>query len=1449
MPDHDGEYTYETDYTNHLDALMVAADEHEGDKGENDFNDLVLRDVETVSHWTDYVFQYTGEIYSTSKEMDWDTDYLDTLQYGQEVPHGFRFLRMTVNGYNFTDGYRFDVTDDAVYARAVIDGQTTAYVRLKEGDYYFGSRAGSNPSFTVAMSDLSRIDGQQITGSMPEGALPTAWGRTSAGGAWEEIPVTLRSEYEYQSAHYYTYDLPDINEKHYVQIRYSMPEGMEGKAAVEYQNGLAIKIRPDSETINNWLAQGNVTSILFQNFAAYDLYVADPTGVYHWANPYTTTSNSLANELGLDEEDKAEFGAYRHRKNDDWQMIAATRTTELRKSVVSMSPNPTDQTHTVNFAISGCERTTATNLPDFVYEGWSCSSGVFYDLLPMGYSLDTTVPIQVTGANYLDGGRLRGVRVNGSNYDSELPAALESVETVENYKGTGRQLIVFRVKSTSEKGNNYGKYWTGSYMITGFGITFSAVAPYEFVPVGRLYNLVAFQRTDDLMLADGFTDEAYQAPQSTSKPPVPKGDDGHDVFYDINQDGDVTEPDTRYTYADFTPVFLRTIENGISKKVKASGRVFTNTDVSDLNAEYTYRLSLTASAGGITKNVVLYDVLENAANTDGHTGEIQWTGTFQRTAIADAVSKGIAVKVLYSTAPGLSYNAPENMLLENAPQIWSEVCPDDLSKITAVAFDLRLRTDGTEMEFEEDDSVFVDIIMKSPAELQEAESAYNRPAYNSTYVPLHSTGSTTSFNIGSRVEVALHDLQEITVKKLGQPEVEGEDPKPLAGATFTLFRCGSEDANHQHSKSSSGSDTCWVKVRSAVTMSSGEVTFRELDTGVYRIEETSAPKGYNGYSSSSYWWLFEVDGGHGTITRPKGYRSSGTPVEMGGDAETGYTLLNTPKTVSIRVYKYWSGPSLGSEYLPSTVRVNIYRSRGRNAQKEFYRTVEFTITSSGSRSVSLTVPQYYDGVNAYIYYAEEEPVPGFRASMDPGDTGSGTTLKITNVQETKEIAVTKVWQNADRSVTAPEGASVTFQLYADGVALGAPLVLTGTPAETAPASGGYEKEDWVAAFVNLPAYKYVKDPDTGAKASHEIVYVVKEIRGWPSYTAENEGEAADGAITNVQEATEVEGSKTWVDADDQDGIRPASITVRLLADGEEVASKRLEPDKDGLWTYAFDGLPKYRVENGETVEIVYTVKEDPVEGYETEIEGFAITNTHTPGTVALKGAKTWDDGDDQDGLRPESITIRLLADGEEIDSVSVSEKDGWQWQFANLPQSRAGTAIQYTIKEDVPEGYTATVNGLDVTNTHTPKTTKVEGTKTWDDGDNQDGLRPKSITIRLLADGKEVDSATVTEEGGWKWSFTGLPKYRDHGTEIVYSITEDAVKGYESKVDGYNVTNEHPTEPGKKPRTGDDSHLLLWLIVMLVSLTVVLGITYCVIKGRVMSRKKDARQKRRSREK
>ena len=315
-------------------------------------------------------------------------------------------------------------------------------------------------------------------------------------------------------------------------------------------------------------------------------------------------------------------------------------------------------------------------------------------------------------------------------------------------------------------------------------------------------------------------------------------------------------------------------------------------------------------------------------------------------------------------------------------------------------------------------------------------------------------------------------------------------------------------------------------------------------------------------------------------------------------------------------------------------------------------------------------------------------------------------------------------------------------------------------------------------------------------------YIIRETSAPSGYTLAKDvivsadsfdSRGATATITDKKAVTTVSGTKTWKDNDDQDGKRPDSIKVNLLANGKVVQSKTVTASDN--WKYSFTNLPEF--ENGQ--KITYTVTENAVAGYTSAVDGYNVTNNHTPATVKVSGTKTWKDNNNQDGIRPSSITVNLLANGQQVASKKVSASDNWQYSFDNLAAYANGQKITYTVTEDAVAGYTSTVDGYNVTNNHTPATVKVSGTKTWNDNNNQDGIRPSSITVNLLANGQQVASKKVSASDNWQYSFDNLAAYAN-GKKITYTVTEDAVAGYTSTVDGYNITNTHnPTTP-KKPQ-------------------------------------------------
>ena len=456
--------------------------------------------------------------------------------------------------------------------------------------------------------------------------------------------------------------------------------------------------------------------------------------------------------------------------------------------------------------------------------------------------------------------------------------------------------------------------------------------------------------------------------------------------------------------------------------------------------------------------------------------------------------------------------------------------------------------------------------------------------------------------------------------------------------------------------------------------------------------------------------------------------------------------------VTINVNKNWQDNDNQDGKRPEKITVELYR----NNENEPIKTVTID-ASSDWKYVFSKLPKYDENKNEITYRVVEETVPEYDTEYEISDNG----VEIYNHHTPEKVSVegSKTW-NDEENQDGKRPSSITVRLFADGTEVTSKEVTA--------------NDNWSWSFTDLDKYN----------SGTEIVYTISEDEVADYTTVVN---GYDVTNTHTPEKTTITGSKTWDDADNQDGKRTESITVRLFADGTEVTSKTVTANDN--WSWSFTGLDKY---NSGT-EIVYTISEDEVTDYITVVDGYNITNTHTPEKISISGSKTWDDASNQDGKRPDSITVRLLAGGKEVTSKTVTSEDGWKWSFTDLDKYNSGTEIVYTISEDTVADYTTVVDGYNITNTHTPEKTIISGSKTWNDNNNQDGKRPDSITVRLFADGTEVTSKEVTANDNWSWSFTGLDKYNS-GTEIVYTISEDAVTDYTTEVKGYNVTNTHTPE-------------------------------------------------------
>ena len=479
---------------------------------------------------------------------------------------------------------------------------------------------------------------------------------------------------------------------------------------------------------------------------------------------------------------------------------------------------------------------------------------------------------------------------------------------------------------------------------------------------------------------------------------------------------------------------------------------------------------------------------------------------------------------------------------------------------------------------------------------------------------------------------------------------------------------------------------------------------------------------------------------------------------ISGTAATGFTVTNTiTGKVSIPVTKVWVGPQA------SSAKVTLFAD---GVEKD-----SVTLNAANGWAHTFTNLDKYNNGTEIVYTVTEEPIANYD-SVITGNAANGFTVTNTNTEKTS-VDVTKTW------VGTP-AASVTIKLFADG-----------TEKETVTLTAA---DNWTHTFANLDKY---------AADGHEIVYTVDETPV-TDYTKAITGDAANGfTITNtITGKVNIPVTKVWV------GPEATSAKVTLYADGVEKDSVTLNAANN--WVHVFANLDKYN--NG--TEIVYTLTEEPVANYDSAITGdvatgFTVTNTNTE-KVAVDVTKNWV------GPATDSVTIKLLADGAEVESAVITAADNWMHTFSNLPKYAAdGHEIVYTVDEyDVPsyvkaiEGTSTT--GFTVTNTITGKL-DIPVTKVWV------GPATDSVTVNLYADGVKVDTVQLTAANQWKHTFANLDKY-ENGREIVYTVDEVLIPGYKTKITGDAQTGFTITNSKETPKTADHVNPMAYASIFVISL-------------------------------
>ena len=379
------------------------------------------------------------------------------------------------------------------------------------------------------------------------------------------------------------------------------------------------------------------------------------------------------------------------------------------------------------------------------------------------------------------------------------------------------------------------------------------------------------------------------------------------------------------------------------------------------------------------------------------------------------------------------------------------------------------------------------------------------------------------------------------------------------------------------------------------------------------------------------------------------------------------------------------------------------------------------------------------------------------------------------VVPSRNVSLTTEWNDSDnQDGSRPE--KTTVQLTANGQPTGDPVELNAD-------------NNWTYEWKQLLA-----EDEEGTNIVYRVTADAPE-----DYTAKVTGSADDGFVvtyTHEIAKTSVTASVTWDDADDKDGIRPKSVSFQLKADGENVGDA-ITVNAGSNWTKTWEDLPEKKA--GKALTYTVEVSDIPTEEDQYTVttsgdaaSGFVFKASHVSTSVEIPVSVTWDDAENQDGTRIEAVEAELYANGEATgNKVTLNAENNWTAKFASVDVKKDGTRIKYEVKGTEADGYDVSVagdildeKGLVLTYKHIPAVVNVSARVSWNDANNQDGIRPTDTLVQLYADGTALGDKVVIESNKeWTKTWSNLPKYKA-GKEIAYSVIAYAVSGYTVKVTG-----------------------------------------------------------------